>query len=367
MIVALPTPMADGRWGRRLCDARVVRPHECVPAADVRTSPNPIDVVTRHLLPPGFEPAGKDVGTVCDEASRCLEEAASKGSRRGLTVAVLECFPDWPAWPAWAAFLSQWAQASRNKERELRIAFVAIVAGAAVQALPREDDSLRIRTWDAAGEADIWTFAQIAFSDWPGTPLQRRVVASIAANLAVWDPEVVSAMASAPLDAILEPEPILKRLGKERGWHRLSESQLTWEAGHCAATEYGTKVHSSALALLGESSLLTSRIWAGQIAVLLPFVEELRLRTISELRPLLRVPWRTRFDEIIDPRDLEISHLCDQVEQLRLPLQQKLRSALPLLRVVRNRLAHLEVVDAAVLRDPRIAGAYEAGLSELRQ
>jgi hypothetical protein len=362
VIVAMPAPMSDGRWGRRLADARVTRIRDCLPTADIRTCPRPLDVIARHLLPREMDVLGLDLRAACDHAAAAFEASSAAGCHQGLTVAVLECGRDWPAWPAWGSFLAEWARASRNKDIGGRIVFVAIVGGVPLQSLPKEEESLRIRAWNAvSSDTDMLTHAHLAFADWSGSPLQRRVAASVAASLAVWDPEVVNALALATLDEILVPQPILRRVGQSRGWSASSlAKRCSWEEGHRGTTDYGVKLHSSVLALSGDSVNVASRVWAGQVGVLLPMVEELRLRVIGELGTLLRIPWQTRYEDIMDARDLEIAHLCDQVEMLRLPLRPNLRAALPILRKVRNDLAHLHVVDAATLRDERLGEALES-------
>lgn len=356
VIVAVPAPMADGRWGRRLSDARIVKQTDCMSPADVRTSSKPTDVIARQFLPPDVFASGSSVSQLCAEVARTAEDAAASGSRVGLTVAVLECAPDWPAWAQWASFIEMWADASRNKPLASRIAFVAIVGGVAARSLPGERDSLRVRRWDAAtDEADMLTYSHLAFAEWQAPALHRRVAAAVATHLAIWDTEVVDALAACRLEDVLRPSPLLKRLGHDRGWSNAELArEATWERGQRGSVGGAGRVHSAALALMGDHAAIDSRVWAGQVGVLLPFVEEMRLEAVQALKGMLRLPWPTAFRAITDERDLEIAHLAEQVDRFRLPLAPALKDALPVLRQVRNTLAHLDVVDAGTLADERL-------------
>ena len=85
----------------------------------------------------------------------------------------------------------------------------------------------------------------------------------------------------------------------------------------------------------------------------MPFLEERRQEVLHQLDGQLR-EWQTHFKDIVDPRDLELSHLLKQVRLYRLRLPAPLADALPLLKEMRDALAHLEVVASTVLDDPAI-------------
>jgi len=356
VIVALPQNLGGETWADKLERAQIARSTDLLPPSEVRTCASPMDLVARHLLPSPVDLSNASVETLCTTTARLFESIAQDGGHVGQTVAVLECDSDWPAWNAWKTFLVQWAKASRNMPRTSRIAFIAIVAGRAHNELPPEQDSLRVRASEGlSDDIDMLAYAHLTFADWPAPTLHRRVAAAVAASLAVWDPEVVEMLSAADLPQLLNPKSLLLQFGKDRRWTNAGlRKSCSWENGQAVIAGTRKKLHSAALAVLDDNAAIESRIWAGQVGVLLPLVEEFRLETIDGLQADLRLPWPTSYAPITTLRDLEISHLCDQVRQYRLSLEPRLKNVLPVLRQIRNRLAHSELVDAALLSDERL-------------
>jgi len=86
----------------------------------------------------------------------------------------------------------------------------------------------------------------------------------------------------------------------------------------------------------------------------MPFIEDRRQELLLHLEGKLHLPWQTTYKQINDARDLEISHIEQQVNSYGLRLPPALHDVLPKLTMMRNQLAHLEVVSASTLEDPTI-------------
>ncbi len=91
---------------------------------------------------------------------------------------------------------------------------------------------------------------------------------------------------------------------------------------------------------------LGSRVLKAEVAVVLPRLEEQRRDLLSRFTPLLRLPFTTRFGEsITNPFDLEIAHIATQLRHPRSGLDTKTRRRLQRMADVRNKLAHMELLD----------------------
>jgi hypothetical protein len=130
-----------------------------------------------------------------------------------------------------------------------------------------------------------------------------------------------------------------------------------WAAGLAHRTpEYGWELHPAALVVLGKEDDLAHRIWRGQAALVLPFVEQARLslcddltRTYGPKWPYLRGRPERRQDERIrgeSPRSCEwgdLLHLLQNVPQLSTARRQWLRMVYSA-RDARNTIAHYQPI-----------------------
>jgi hypothetical protein len=101
------------------------------------------------------------------------------------------------------------------------------------------------------------------------------------------------------------------------------------------------RIHSAALCESDSKSAIPHRIWSGQVAVLLPYIEEQRRDVLEQIGDQLRLPFKTRFGEVIrDLESLEIGHIALQVPDLN-GIDPALARLIYKLRDIRNQLSHL--------------------------
>ncbi len=251
----------------------------------------------------------------------------------------LETFTE-DTWASWRDFLSEYSHACRSLQAHERTLFVAYVKGAC----------LSVYKWDGwIEQTDMWLYASQRLRRNGLTRVQYQTALAAIARLALWDPEAADALASEELSSILQPKGVLSQLAKERGWNTLSEREHTWYRGAVALIEDRPCKHSALLALNDPVNELESRIWSAQVGVILPYVEEHRRELLRRLQGQLRVPWRGSFGEITDIRDLEIGHIEAQILKYSLPVDRSTLRLISQLRIIRNKLAHLEPLRSDLL------------------
>ena len=125
-----------------------------------------------------------------------------------------------------------------------------------------------------------------------------------------------------------------------------------WSSGALTVTaEHGPEVNSAALPLLGAQDVLMQRVWRGQVALVLPAMDGVRMAMCSQLTRSLGPRWATEFSlpPIEDEaRALQESPLACQWGHMLYLLRHHGRLAnyaewIPLVRLarkLRNRLAH---------------------------
>jgi hypothetical protein len=114
-------------------------------------------------------------------------------------------------------------------------------------------------------------------------------------------------------------------------------------------------IHSASLALKDFKGTIARRIWSAEVGVILPFVEERRQEILTHLAGVLRVPFTTRFGEVIsDVRDLEIGHIESQLINSGITVHPNVRRLVRRLREIRNCLSHLEPLSLELLLDAEI-------------
>lgn len=252
------------------------------------------------------------------------------------------------SWPDWKAFLSTYQHACRSMPTFERTLFCTPLEGPLALDPPNEDVCLAQHHWrGAVDQLDIWLYTAALFAGRDMAPLHRRVAVAVAAHLALWDPAVSEALAAEPIESVLEPETLLRELGRGRGWYAGDAGE--WHVGTADDFEGEPATHSALLALGDAEGEVTRRIWSAQVGVLLPYVEEQRRALISRLRGVLSVPHQTRFNGVIeDIRDLEIGHIEHQANA-NPAVDPDTRRLLWRLREIRNCLSHLEVLPPALL------------------
>lgn len=160
-------------------------------------------------------------------------------------------------------------------------------------------------------------------------PLEARLVASVAIEVAAWDVALLDRLLALQPDQAVRPDRYVASWD-EGGTSRWLGAARTWENG--SVDDWGGEPAEHALWLAANRPAgLAKRVWRGQLAMLLPWIEQYRQMIIERERKSLRPDARLGADvESLDWGPLAFQ--LDRVPAVK-PLVRALRGA-------RNELAH---------------------------
>ena len=253
-------------------------------------------------------------------------------------------------WLRWSGALMEYAEACRNVELTERTIFVALLCEDAVG--KEAPERVALVCHDFRSVLDPLDIFALAF--WNGgshvdSRERRALMAHTVSQIAQWDCFLAVELLSLRIEEAWRPEAILRRYAKNRGWS--AETPMAWESGTLDGPPRHPIAHSARLVIGGEGKLVRQRIWAAQAAVLLPLVEERRVDLMPRcVRYLSGVAGPVGRMELNDPLDLEVGDLVRELGRAGAPAWLRYRAQR--LRLVRNRLAHMELVESELALDP---------------
>ncbi|MER9458278.1 hypothetical protein NKI80_00045 [Mesorhizobium sp. M0387] len=163
-----------------------------------------------------------------------------------------------------------------------------------------------------------------------GRPLEARLVASVAIEVAAWDVVLLDRLTALPPEQAVRPDLHLAAWdnGETARWRGMAP---TWEKG-CLDDWGGEPTEHVLWIAANRPSALAKRVWRGQLAMLLPWIEQYRQAIIEQEKRNLR-PDITRSGPDIE--SLDWGPLAFQLD--RVPNVKRLAHAF---REARNELAH---------------------------
>jgi hypothetical protein len=187
--------------------------------------------------------------------------------------------------------------------------------------------------------------------------LVARVRQAVIARLAGPDPALAARLLDVPLTGLLRPWDLLVDVADQRGWNACTlDDPSAWALGATEELDGEPYPHSAALVAAGRVPEVEARVWAGQVAVLFPFLEAERRRWLERYGHRLSVPYTLgNGHTVTDRRDMELAHIHWQLRQGVAGVSRSDLDALYGLVAMRNHLAHWEVVPAERLEAPALA------------
>lgn len=256
-------------------------------------------------------------------------------------------------WSRWRAFLERYEGVCRNTPELGRTVFCAPVIGENALSVPKEDVCMSIRRFAGrVSHLDMQLFVENRPSNVGSFNILEEVRLEIIASLAQWDGRLCDRLMEKPLRNLIdEVEQYLVEEARLRSWNGEAFASYEEDWVHGRSDEIGgRRTTHSCICALKDPRELRRRIWAAQLRVLFPYIEEQRQLIIDRVASLVRLPYVLRNGEVIDNiRDLEIAHLESILRNHRHFQDEELLDRLAALKCIRNHLAHLEVVGYVTL------------------
>jgi hypothetical protein len=299
----------------------------------------PLEFLYQHFIDDTVFSGVRTIGTL-------VREQALAGSLIGIEFDAID------SWELWKEFLQNYQHAQKSVPQGRRSLFIVILQPPANELLPAEDACLAVHKWDGyVSRLDIAMLSDQVLGASVPHGILRDLTVSCISHLALWDPALVEFLAQFDLAELFDPIPLLKKCCSEREWllgtDRLS---LCWANGSVGQWGGRDAIHSAALYAIGHRRTLDKRLWSGQAAVLLPFVEEIRVQLIEDLQDRIRMPFNAGNDSIVrDVWDLELGHLVYMYRTGSLRLDRATARVISVLRDVRNHLAHFRPIPKELL------------------
>ncbi len=245
-------------------------------------------------------------------------------------------------WKNWSNLLQAYSDICRNIDLARRSSFVVVLNGELVITPIIEEVTLVHHDFrGAVDELDLFIFALHNMPRNRFLGHHRALLANVVASLSKWDIILAERMIQSSSEELLRPHTTLQEYAAEHTW--TSETPRKWEYGTLDGTD-GQHVHSALLQMCVDRHIVKQRLWAAQAAVLLPIVEERRVRFIEKYKHHLCLPVETKQGLTENPLDLSIGQLAWQLERHGVPAH--LRKYVRRLKRLRNALAHMEPLSA---------------------
>lgn len=261
----------------------------------------------------------------------------------------------------WCRFLLAYQHELQNHQLINRTTFLLILEGSTTSFTPTPDANLAVHSYGEHTTVDdtrlLLRFASAGSAASNEPLLVRHLRHAIAVALAPADPMLALRLVQQSLATLLQPLAYLDEYARSCGWEvnpdalALPEpspavAAALWATGSWARLESRPYLHSALWALHARIDQLQSRILEGQLAVLLPFLEQRRhcllLQYKSELEGMLPHTKKVGNTPIAvhELAELELGDLYYLRKKPELVQNASFDTEVTLLRNCRNELAH---------------------------
>lgn len=255
----------------------------------------------------------------------------------------------------WYDFLCQYQHTCQCHEAYNRGTICLLVSQGSALGLPTQDVALTIHYWNGAvGRVDISTYIEAINKHTDSLHLLRRLKTAIVTELALSDSQLAIDLSAYSLKLLID-NPQLALLRDDISQIRTNNlTELADIEKNMMLSIDGTMLkHSSVLALEGNLDEIKRRVWAAQIAVLFPALEQARIRLLNEdVKGFLSLPFSDGYEEINELFGLELGHIWFQIKCQTVP--STLKTLVYNLRKMRISLAHLTPVEYELICNPQV-------------
>lgn len=268
-----------------------------------------------------------------------------ESSFRGQTIGIL--IEDVDTVRVWCDFLMVYERESRLIDSLDRAVLLVATEGVRPQALPKAETLLRVHIYDGyARTHDCYMYAWVLLGVEERQAWRTELKMALCAQLAQWDPRLCEELSDRDISSILRRSTSVGSLPTGRDAHLAHDADYYWASG-ILQRQSGTAVfHSGWIARDTATREFERRVWAAQVQVVFPLIEQLRLQAIERYGDRFQMPLQVGPSEYVqDAYELEIAmvrRLIDRLGGVPNIVQRRLRQA----HEYRNALAHLTPLTA---------------------
>lgn len=257
-------------------------------------------------------------------------------------------------WPEWKRFLMEYELELRRRGNERVPLLLCVLCGVEKEMAVIHAPAISVYPWaGVVTELDTHIFIRSQSLNIDRPTIEKDISSRIIAKLSLWDIDLAAKLLKVDIKDLTSPHITLRELASERKWVR--GDSCCWSMGTEDSFEGRTARHSLWLAVNDGGDELEFRVWSAQASVGLLLVEQRRREIAPRAARYLRLPVEVEGEWVSNVQDLEIGQLAHLLILKRCPDMDLMRRV-KLLKRVRNALAHVKVVEPALLFDTDLLG-----------
>ena len=245
----------------------------------------------------------------------------------------------------WMDFLESYELECRSTSPLDRTVFLIVTEGVAPKRLPKEETNRRVYLYDGfALPRDCHMYSWVLIGSYDKQTWRTELKMALIAQLAQWDPYLCEYLSDRDLKTILHKESLNSYDMRDKMNPSQGDLDDGWASGILQRCNGEVVYHSKWLAEYTSTNEYEQRIWAAQLQVIFPLIEQIRRKAIEKYRDRLTSLSREKDGVIVnEPYDLEIKEirrLISYAENVPKAFVTRIEQAYKF----RNTLAHLDLL-----------------------
>ena len=243
----------------------------------------------------------------------------------------------------WMEFLASYERKCRLIDVLDRTVLLLVTDGVSPRFLPSPETHLRVHVYEGyARPHDCYMYVWVLLGAEEKHAWRTELKIALCAHLAQWDPRLCEVLSDLDIRSILQPRSSVVALPVGQDNCAVADTDEGWAMGILQRRDGQVVYHSGWGAKDTSSQEFQRRVWAAQIQVVFPLIEQVRRQAIERYSSRFRLPVLVGDDQYVnDPYELEIAMVRRIVSRMGGVPRTVLRQ-LDLAWEFRNALAHLQ-------------------------
>jgi len=288
--------------------------------------------------------------TTCSAGTLTIAELVQDAGFRGRTVgAVLD---GTRPIKQWMEFLSAYERECRLIDMLDRTVLLLVTDGVSPRLLPSSETHLRVHAYEGyARPHDCYMYAWVLLGAEEKQAWRTELKIALCAQLAKWDPRLCEVFSDLDIRSILEPGSSVAVLPDAEDANAIVDPDDGWARGILQRCDGQVVYHSGWIARNITSQEFQRRLWAAQVQVIFPLIEQVRRQAIDRYGKRFRLPVLVGEGVYVDdPYELEIAMVRRIVSRLD-GVPRAVKCRLDQAWEFRNALAHIEPLTVQQLQE----------------